>query len=116
MPTPRFALVLAGALAVGALTALPAPIASAADPKPESRQDAVLSSRLQEVNAEPEVTTREVADETSTPPDGPGSLLRYDDQRYLAPDHDPQVLARGGVVLVAEHLDRLLSAARIPRG
>ncbi|MBA3741919.1 S8 family serine peptidase [Sporichthya sp.] len=83
MPTPRFALVLAGALAVGALTALPAPIASAADPKPESRQDAVLSSRLQEVNAEPEVTTREVADETSTPPDGPGSLLRYDDQRYL---------------------------------
>lgn len=83
MSTPRFALVLAGALAVGTLAVLPTPIASAADPKPESRQDAVLSSRLQEVNAEPEVTTREVADETSTPPDGPGSLLRYDEERYL---------------------------------
>lgn len=79
----RFALVLAGALAVGTLTATPS---SAADPRDEHGKNSVLSSRLQEANDEGQVRTQVVPDGpagTDPLPEGPGSLLKYDDERYL---------------------------------
>lgn len=120
MSRPRFALVAAGLLAVGALTALPA--APAAATPPPGAKDRVLSARLHKVKAHPHMTTREVADATSTPTDGPGSLLRYDADHYLVDirvaqltDHVVDDLTAAGAVIT--HLDpeqRLVTAAVDP--
>ncbi|HVE25315.1 MAG TPA: S8 family serine peptidase [Sporichthya sp.] len=120
MSRPRFALAAAGLLAVGALSALPAVPAAAAPPP--GAKDRVLSARLHKVKAHPHMTTREVAAETSTPSDGPGSLLKDDAGHYLVDirvtrltDHVVHDLSAAGAVVT--HLDpeqRLVTAGVDP--
>jgi Ca2+-binding RTX toxin-like protein len=119
VPTSRFALLVAGVLTVGALAGLP-PASAAA--RADGGKGSPLSSRLQTVNAEPQVRTMEVADDTSTPPDGPGSLLKYDAHRYLVDirvsEITPEVLngisAAGGVITHLNPEQRIVTAGVLP--
>lgn len=79
---PRVALALVGALAAGALGALPGTPA-AAEPPPAGRGSAVMSPRLQALNASSDVVSARRAVAPGTPAAGPGSLLRHDAERYL---------------------------------
>jgi hypothetical protein len=84
MRKPRIALALAGVLCLGALTAL-SPTASAdpGDDIPPKKKSSVLAPTLQAVSATPDARTQQGDDQTSPPPDGPGSLLKYGSTGYL---------------------------------